>query len=168
MTSDHVQAGRRHNGLPWFGIGIERCKREVNLGTLWRSAVCFGASFVFTIGHRYERQASDTVGAPYCVPFFAYQDLDDFNDHRPYGGPLVGVELAPNARPLETFVHPRRALYLLGPEDGSLSLRAQALCQEIVAFDSRWCLNVATAGSVVLYDRQMKAALNRRSADVAS
>lgn len=38
-------------------------KKEVNLGTLMRSAFNFGAAYVFTVGRRYSEQASDTVRA---------------------------------------------------------------------------------------------------------
>lgn len=145
----------------WFGIGIERPKTPANLGTLWRSAVCLGADFIFTIGDRYHREASDTVKAPRHVPCFSYADLDDFASHRPLDAPLVGVELTDDARPLEDFCHPRQALYLLGPEDGSLSKNALALCQSVVSFDSNYCLNVASAGSILLYDRHVKVAWRR-------
>lgn len=144
-----------HGGI-WCGIGIERPKTPANLGTLWRSAVCLGADYIFTIGDRYRREASDTVGAAGHVPCFSYADLDDFNEHRPYNAPLVGVELTDAAQPLEEFDHPRQAIYLLGPEDGSLSEKATALCQRVVSFSSRYCLNVASAGTVVLYDRHVK------------
>lgn len=144
------------HGVPWFGIGLERPKTAANLGTLYRSAVCFGATFIFTIGHRYHRQASDTVKAYGHVPIFAFDDLDDFAAHRPFGARLVGVELCDDAIQLEAYSHPRQACYLLGPEDGSLSASAQALCDSVVAFRSKWCLNVASAGTVVMYDRQTK------------
>ena len=143
-------------GRGYCGIGIERTKTPANVGTLWRSAVCLGADFLFTIGRRYPNQASDTVHAWKHVPMFEYADLDDFNAHRPYDVPLIGVELTDDARPLETFTHPERAIYLLGPEDGSLSKAATALCQTVVRFHSGYCLNVASAGTVVLYDRQAK------------
>ena len=93
---------------------------------------------------------------------FAYADLADFQAHRPFSAPLVGVELADEAQPLEQFHHPRQALYLLGPEDGSLSRAAVDLCQYVVSFDSRYCLNVASAGTVVLYDRHVKVGWKRR------
>lgn len=137
-------------------VGIERTKNEMNVGTLWRSAVCLGADFIFTIGGRYHRQASDTTAAHRQIPLFEYADLDAFQQHRPYDVPLVGVELTDDAEPLETFDHPERALYLLGPEDGSLSKAALDLCQHVVKFQAAYCLNVASAGTVVLYDRQAK------------
>jgi tRNA G18 (ribose-2'-O)-methylase SpoU len=137
-------------------IGIEGPKTEANVGTLWRSAVCLGADFIFTVNHRYQRQASDTVAAWRNIPLFQYEDADDFRQHRPFDVPLIGVELTDEASSLERFVHPERALYLLGPEDGTLSPKMQRQCQSIVRFQSSYCLNVASAGTVVLYDRQQK------------
>jgi tRNA G18 (ribose-2'-O)-methylase SpoU len=140
----------------YCGIGIERSKNPVNLGTLWRSAVALEADFIFTIGRRYHREPSDVVAAYRHVPTFHFFGLEDFRAHIPYACQVVGVELASGARSLERFTHPERAIYLLGPEDGSLSDAAVALCQDVVAFDSRLCLNVASAGTVVLYDRRTK------------
>lgn len=138
------------------GIGIENTKREINVGTLWRSAHALGASFIFTIGRRYKQQSADTSKAWMSVPHYDYTNTEDFLSHRCRDAPLIGVEITENAVSLETFEHPRSAIYLLGPEDGSLSRRAQEACRFIVKFDSTFCLNVATAGSIVLYDRQQK------------
>lgn len=143
-------------GRGFCAIGIERGKTAANVGTLWRSAVCLGADFIFTVGRRYPDQASDTVKSWKHVPMFEYVDIEDFLAHRPLDVPLVGVELCDTARPLESFTHPERAIYLLGPEDGNLSKRAVDRCQHVVQFESAYCLNVAAAGTVVLYDRQAK------------
>lgn len=143
-------------GRGFCAIGIERGKTPANVGTLWRSAVCLGADFIFTIGRRYPHQASDTVKSWRHVPMFEYADVEDFRQHRPLDVPLVGVELLDGAKPLESFDHPERAMYLLGPEDGNLSAAAVAACQQVVRFESAYCLNVAAAGTVVLYDRQAK------------
>lgn len=143
-------------GGRYCGIGMEHPKTADNLGTLWRSAVCFGASFIFTIGDRYHKQASDTVKSWRHVPYFRYTDLDDFHAHLPYDCVPVGVEITDLAKPLETYQHPRNAVYLLGPEDGGLSRSALLLCHEVINIDTTYCLNVASAGTVVLYDRQAK------------
>lgn len=45
----------------FFGIGIYRGKVEMNHGTLWRSAYQMGASFVFSLGARFEKQSTDTM-----------------------------------------------------------------------------------------------------------
>jgi tRNA G18 (ribose-2'-O)-methylase SpoU len=141
----------------YFGIGIYNVKFHTNIGTLWRSAFCLGADFIFTIGKRYQRQHSDTVASYRHVPLFHYDDGDDFLNHRPFSCPLIGVELADEAADLETFQQPQQAVYLLGPEDGSIPHEILDKCQHIVKFDSRFCLNVAAAGSIVMYDRAAKA-----------
>lgn len=146
--------GRSQRG--WCAIGIERGKNPSNLGTLWRSAVCLGASYAFVTGGRFTKDCADTPRSWRKVPCFSYDTTADFLEHRPYDVPLIGVELTDDAKPLESFTHPERAIYLLGPEDGSLSVEAQAACQYIVSFRSDYCLNVAMAGTVLLYDRQTK------------
>lgn len=139
-----------------FGIGIERGKTPANVGTLWRTAHCLGANYVFLIGHRFYRECSDVTHSWVHLAAFSYSDVTDFQEHRPYDVPLVGVELTDDATPLEKFQHPRSAMYVVGPEDGSLSTQLQNECQYIVKIDSQYCLNQAVAGSIVLYDRQMK------------
>lgn len=139
-----------------FGIGIERGKTAANYGTLWRSAVNLGADYIFTVGCRYPKQASDTVRAWKQVPAFEYADAEDFLSHRPYDVPLIGVELTEEPTPLTSFVHPMQAIYILGPEDGNLSRRIQDQCAAVVSIDSTYCLNVSVAGSIVMYDRRTK------------
>ncbi len=140
----------------YCGIGIERSKTPQNVGTLWRSAFCLGADFIFVIGRRYPKQCTDTVQAYKHIPYFEFKDFEDFKSHIPFDCPVVGVELTENAKPLETFCHPERAIYLLGPEDGSISAKALSVCHHKVKFSARHCLNVASAGTVVLYDRKLK------------
>lgn len=47
----------------YCGIGIFHPKFEVNQGTLWRTALAFHANFMFTVGHRFRWQSSDTTKA---------------------------------------------------------------------------------------------------------
>lgn len=140
----------------YCGIGIINSKREMNLGALWRAACCLGADFIFTVGARYRHQCSDTTKAYKHIPYWRFGSFDDFKKHLPYDCILVGVEISDKARPLETFIHPERAIYLLGPEDGSLPDSIMEQCQHVVQFSSRFCMNVAVAGAIVLYDRQAK------------
>jgi len=141
----------------YFGIGVLHAKRETNIGTLWRSAHNFGASFIFTVGARYKRQSSDTTKAWRSVPLFTFECLDDLKRHIPYDAQLVGVELDPRATALNTFWHPKRAVYLLGAEDHGLSEAERAACHKLVVVPgAAHCLNVAAAGTVVLYDRVVR------------
>lgn len=140
----------------FFGIGIEHTKTEHNVGTLWRTAYIFGASFMFTIGRRYHKQSSDTVRAPRHVPLWHFQTIDELLAHSPHNAPLVGVELDPHAKRIENYVHPHSAIYLLGAEDNGLSKHALQRCHHLVQLPGEHSLNVAVAGSIVLFDRLMK------------
>lgn len=137
----------------YFGIGIQNGKTPENLGVLWRSAQNMGASFIFTIGNRYAKQASDTHNAVKAMPYFHYDTFEDFYNNLPKGARLVGVELTEEAESLETFHHPRRCVYLLGAEDHGLSKMAIEKSHFLVKFNSQLSLNVSVAGSIVMYDR---------------
>ncbi|MEN8886620.1 MAG: RNA methyltransferase [Winogradskyella sp.] len=137
----------------FFGIGIQNGKTPENLGALWRTAQNLGASFIFTIGNRYAKQASDTHNAVKSMPYFHYDNFDDFFNNLPKGARLVGVELTDTAEALETFHHPRRCVYLLGAEDNGLTNEAIEKSHFLVKFNSQLSLNVAIAGSIVMYDR---------------
>jgi len=106
------------------------------LGVLWRSAQNLGASFIFTIGNRYAKQASDTHDAVKAMPYFHYDTFDDFFKNLPKGARLVGVELTSSSNDLETFHHPRRCVYLLGAEDHGLSKQAIEKAHFLVKFNS--------------------------------
>ena len=136
------------------GIGVERSKTAANVGTLWRSAAILGASFIFTIGRRWPDQAGDTVKAWRHVPMFEFATLDALA--LPQGAELIGVEMDSDARSLADFAHPRQAVYLLGSEDRGLSSAALDRCSRIVSLPGAYSLNVAVAGSIVLYDRATK------------
>ena len=143
----------------FFAIGVYHPKTEQNIGTLMRSAFLYDAAFVFTVGQRYHRQASDTPKTEGSIPLFHFETVEDLHAHLPNGAPLVGVELDPRAIPLHEFTHPERGVYLLGAEDRGLPQRVIEQCHHLVVLDSiqPQSMNVATAGSIVIYDRHVKA-----------
>lgn len=140
----------------YFGVALWHPKTAMNLGTMLRSAHIFGAAFICTIGHRYQRQSSDTIQTPRHTPLFHFADEDDFWAHIPHDCPPVAVELSERSKPLVHFAHPQRAVYILGPEDGSLPPKLLDRAYAIVEIPGRFCLNLAVAGSLVLYDRIAK------------
>ena len=144
----------------FFGIGIQNGKTPENLGVLWRSAQNMGASFIFTIGNRYAKQACDTHKATGAMPYFHYKNFDGFFNNLPKGAMLVGVELDEKSVQLETFNHPKRCVYLLGAEDHGLSKLAIEKSHHLVKFKSELSLNFSVAGSIVMYDRQAKINFN--------
>lgn len=149
MKIDNLQQG-------YFGIGIQHGKTPANLGTLWRSAQNLGASFIFTLGKRYAKQSSDTHNSVGAMPYFHYENFDDFYAHLPKSAQLIGLEIDEQSVDLENFDHPRRAVYLLGAEDHGLTKNARERCHHLLKFQSRFSLNVAVAGSIVMYDRNTK------------
>lgn len=71
-------------------------------------------------------------------------------------GTPVCIELWPGSEPLTTFEHPEDAIYVFGPEDGSVGKGMRVACHRFVHIPSRSCLNLAAAVNVVLYDRRAK------------
>jgi tRNA G18 (ribose-2'-O)-methylase SpoU len=140
----------------YFGIGIWNGKNHYNLGTLWRSAFIFGASFIFTVGRRYSKQSSDTVHAWKHIPLHKFDSNDDLVKFLPMGCPLIGVELDDRAHSITTFSHPERACYLLGAEDNGLSEAERQRCHALIQLPGSCSMNVASAGTVVMYDRYLK------------
>ncbi|MHC5655440.1 RNA methyltransferase [Stappia sp.] len=138
----------------YFAVGAEGISKPMNLGNLMRSAHAFGANFFFTIdAHDRIRKAppSDTSKSSGHLPLFHWPSIDAMD--LPHGCQLVGVELTRDAVDLPSFMHPLQAAYVLGPERGSLSPRMQAACSHIIKIPTKFCLNIAVAGAIVLYDR---------------
>lgn len=141
-----------------FGVGILGCKTEHNVGTLWRTAHSFGADYLFTIGRRYRRQPTDTTRASRQMPLFHFDTFEAFHKVMPHEARLIGVEVDDRAVPLAQLEHPKMAVYLLGAEDNGLPARVLDRCWRVVALPGAYCLNVAVAGSIVLYDRLARVA----------
>ncbi len=140
----------------YFGIGVMGVSKAMNVGTLFRTAHAFGASFVFTVNAQYNRREgghSDTSDTPLSVPTHHFKDLADFR--LPLGCRLVGVEISEDAIELPSFRHPRQAAYILGGEREGLSAELQAHCDYIVKIPTRFSVNLGVAGALVMYDRLM-------------
>jgi tRNA G18 (ribose-2'-O)-methylase SpoU len=83
--------------------------------------------------------------------------MDHLKGNVPTGCRLVGVELDPTAKDLTRYCHPAQAMYLLGHESSGLPGKVLAQCNDVVMIKGlRTCLNVATTGGVVLFDRLSK------------
>ena len=105
-------------------------------------------------GKRYNRAATDTTAAFRHIPLFHTEDLHDVI---PFDCVPVAIEfVVPSAVSLVTYVHPQRALYIFGPEDGNIGKHILAWCKDIVTIPATYCLNLAAAVNVVLYDRLAK------------
>ncbi len=137
----------------YFAIGVEGLSKPMNFGNLLRSAHAFGASFFFTINaDRAVRQiGSDTSKTVDHLPYYAFDGVDALL--LPRNCQLVGVELTDDAVDLPSFGHPVLAAYVLGAERGSLTPALMKRCDHIIKIPTGFCINVATAGAIVMYDR---------------
>lgn len=138
----------------WFGIGMEGVSKPGNAGALFRTAHAFGASFLFAVGDSpgiAATRATDTSDATRHVPFYRWPSVDSIS--LPRLCRLVGVELTEDSVPLPSFRHPPQAAYVLGPERGSLSAAMLKRCDFVVRIPTRFAINLAVAGAIVMYDR---------------
>ena len=138
----------------YFGIGVERISKPMNLGAVLRTGHAFGASFAFTVAahHRVRMvERADTSKSDQHLPLYEWESIDQII--LPKGCVLVGVELDDNAVDLPRFAHPLNVAYLLGPEKGSLSPGAIDRCTHLVKIPTRFCINVSLAAALVMYDR---------------
>ena len=91
----------------FFGIGVERISKPMNVGNLFRSAHAFGADFVFAIAPAVdlrELYKSDTSQTAKHVPLYQYDDVEGLK--LPHGSQLVGVDLLDQAIDLPSFYPP--------------------------------------------------------------
>jgi tRNA G18 (ribose-2'-O)-methylase SpoU len=141
----------------YFGIGVEGVSKSANVGALLRTAHAFGAAFCFSVGAGWDARAAraaDTAETPTHVPLWRFPDLGKLA--LPQGCVLVGVELLDDAVDLPSFRHPLNAAYVLGPERAGLSPELLARCRHVVRVPTRFALNLAVTGALVLYDRLLQ------------
>ena len=109
------------------------------------------------LGKRYDpRQSSDTLKSYNKLPLTRYVGFEEFYESLPYGAKLVGIELSNFSESLLTYNHPDKAVYILGAEDSGLPKYIQDRCHDLIQIPSLHCLNVAGAGTIVMYDRTLK------------
>lgn len=136
-------------------IGLHRPKTPENIGGVLRAAHCYGVSQVNIAGARASDMdnPTNTPKTHRHTPVFI---VDDVLSYTPCGAKVVAVEIAANAIPLPAFTHPERAIYIFGPEDGSLTAEQIERADHAVYIPTRNCMNLAATVNVVLYDRLFK------------
>jgi len=143
----------------YCAVGLHMPKTNYNIGSVLRAAACFEAVMVVHTGRRYERACTDTNHTSRHKPLIR---VDDLLDACPHDCEPVAVDLIEGAIPLDEFRHNTRSYYLFGPEDGTLPRRVVERCSRSIVIPAEFCLNLAAAVNVVLYDRIAKARRDRR------
>ena len=119
-----------------------------------RSAHAFGASFTFTIGAQYQalEARADTSKGHWHLPHYNWDRARATWCCRRAAN-WSASSFSTTAVALPSFRHPLQAAYVLGPERGSLSDDLLARCDFTVKIPTTFCVNVAMAGAIVMYDR---------------
>lgn len=135
-----------------FAIGIWDFRHQESIGMLWRSAWQLGADYIFSVGDTKHKYCSDTMKSHHQIPYFVYSNQqwvvpEDYT--------LVCIETGGSN--LLNFVHPRRAVYLLGNEYNGIPEKVLEGAK-VVSIPSvrHYSYNVSIAGTLVMYDRMQK------------
>lgn len=134
-------------------VGLHLPKTPVNIGAALRAVGCYDASMLAISGKRYKRHCADTQAAYRHLPLL---QVDNLKSVIPYDCVPVAVDLIEGATSLHRYVHPERAFYIFGPEDGTLGADVLSWCRDAVYVPTRYCMNLAATVNVVLYDRLAK------------
>jgi len=139
-------------------IGLSDPKSATNVGAVMRAAGCYGVDNVIYTGTRYDRAVklnTDTKKVSSLIPLSQQQHL---LDNKPDDVQVICVDLIEGAIPLPNFTHPEKALYLFGPEDGTLKQSIINQADAVVYVPTVGCMNLAATVNVLLYDRLSKSA----------
>jgi tRNA(Leu) C34 or U34 (ribose-2'-O)-methylase TrmL len=132
-------------------------KSPQNVGSILRATGCYQAQSVRYTGERYARAkafSTDTKNTHLDIKATHVMDIiDPINDKYLT---KVAIELVEGATPLPLFEHPNNALYIFGPEDGSINQETINMCDHVVYIPTIGCMNLAATVNVLLYDRLAK------------
>jgi tRNA(Leu) C34 or U34 (ribose-2'-O)-methylase TrmL len=138
-------------------IGLCNPKSPSNVGSVMRAAGCYGVDSVRYTGTRFGRASkfsTDTHNVSSVIPLIAVTEL---TEDLPEDIKFVCVEFVEGATALPLFRHPDKAMYVFGPEDGSVAQSLVDRCDAVVYIATHGCMNLAATVNVVLYDRMAKA-----------
>jgi tRNA(Leu) C34 or U34 (ribose-2'-O)-methylase TrmL len=133
-------------------------KYAANVGAIVRAASCFDAKQVWWTGNRVKLDEGQRLPREERMKGYADVELRQFDypfEHFK-GATPIAIELLPNSECLCDFVHPENAVYVFGPEDGSIEPVFRRHCHRFVSIPTKHCTNLAAAVYLVLYDRMIK------------
>jgi tRNA(Leu) C34 or U34 (ribose-2'-O)-methylase TrmL len=153
-------------------IGLTNPKTPSNVGGIMRAAGCYSVDQVIYTGHRYTHAAkfigsknnTDTQKLGEKIPLIAIEDFLQLRQSSPQqqlaklpeSTKIICVDLVEGATPLPHFQHPEQALYVFGPEDGTISQEVIDQADDVVYVPTVGCMNLAASVNVLLYDRLAK------------
>lgn len=148
------------NGIP-PAVALINPKYPHNVGGVLRACSCFGINQLWWTGDRVTLDIEKGQRLPREERMRGYQDvemvrsdhkfLDRFESVTP-----IAVEVRATSENLFDFEHPENAVYIFGPEDGSLPKGHLMHCHRFIIIPTAHCLNLSSAVTTVLYDRALK------------
>ena len=146
---------------PKVSLGLVNPKSPDNVGAVLRAAANYGIDNVFYTGDRYPRaieRKARTVDMSRKVSMgVKITQKNCLLDDVPEEMKVVCVEFVLNAIPLPEYEHPENALYIFGPEDGSIDQTIIDKADDIIYVPTIGCMNLSASVIVLLYDRLLKA-----------
>lgn len=152
-------------------IGLTNPKSPSNVGAVMRAAGCYRVDEVRFTGNRYARAAkyssdtfkTDTKNVHQKIPLTQVTQLFEnlAENHK-----IICVDLVEGAIPLPEFEHPEYALYIFGPEDGTINQSVIDQAHAVVYVPTVGCMNLAASVNVLLYDRLAKSSSTQANDDL--
>lgn len=144
-----------------LAVALWNPKYAFNVAQAIRIASCYNVPQVWFNGSRVPLDGSKKERLPREERMKGYQDVEIchgeyFFDAFSSDIVPVAVELTPSSENLMHFEHPDKAVYVFGPEDGSLPKVAKMHCHRVIQIPTRHCLNLSMAVGTILYDRHYK------------
>ena len=143
-------------------IGLTNPKSATNVGAVMRAAGCFSVDCVLYSGERYDRSVKLNTDTKKINSIIPLQHTDNFSDAIANETKIICVDLVVGATPLPNFIHPKNAIYIFGPEDGSIKQNVIDRADEVVYIPTKGCLNLAATVNILLYDRLAKSKQHRQ------
>ncbi|GAB5381039.1 MAG: RNA methyltransferase [Aliiglaciecola sp.] len=137
-------------------IGLINPKSPSNVGAVLRAAGCYGASKIFYTGKRYAHAKAYATDTKDRLRDIDLKEVEHIFSDVPRSIRKIAIELVEGATPLPHFKHPTDAIYIFGPEDGSIPQEVIDQCDEVLYVPTRGCMNLAASVNVLLYDRLAK------------
>jgi tRNA(Leu) C34 or U34 (ribose-2'-O)-methylase TrmL len=149
------------------GVVLCNPRFDHNVGAVIRAAACYGLDSVYWTGSRVDPDEILASGRrlPREERMKGYESVSQVRTDRPFDlldddVVPVAIELVPHAQQLQDFQHPEKAVYVFGPEDGSIPKSIRVLCHHFVVIPTLHCTNLAAAVYTTLYDRKAKRILS--------
>lgn len=168
---------RKQQANPHVTIALTNPKSPSNVGAVMRAAGCYQADQVIYSGRRYEQAVkfnkntlkTDTHNAQGIIPLIGVEDfinISDLLENIPASSKVICVDLVEGATPLPHFIHPENAIYIFGPEDGTIKQQVIDSADEVVFVPTIGCMNLAASVNVLLYDRLSKSVKHQETSTV--